>query len=405
MRDRVLEGVLVVDLGRVVSGPMCGQMLADLGAHILKIEPPEGDGGRFSPPYNNGESGYYMAVNRNKRGIVFDLQTDEAKEFLWEFVKKADVLVENYRPGVMDKLGFSYEEVKKVNPKIVYASVSAYGQYGAYKKLPGFDPLGQAAGGLAATSGEPGGAPMKTGAFASDTIGGLTCAAGLLAALIKAKKTGVGAHVDVSLTDSVVSTLSTYHHSYFAGGKIPEQAGNYDADSGCVGTYKCKDGYIAIDAGTDEEWAALAGAIGKPGLYPAKADRAANAEEIAGLIGAWMADKEADAAVKELREGNVPCTKVLNIEDQLNDEHIAGARGMFPDYYHERTGKIKATANPIKYSESPTDIRKPAPIYGEDTEAVLKEWFDLSDERIKELREMFTPAVLLPEDKPELAVY
>ena len=400
MRDRVLEGVLVVDLGRVVSGPMCGQILADLGAHVLKIEPPEGDGGRFSPPYNNGESGYYMAVNRNKHGIVLDLQTDEAKEFLWEFIKKADVLSENYRPGVMDKLGFSYEEVKAVNPAIVYASVSAYGQYGPYKSLPGFDPWGQAAGGLAASAGAPGGEPMKAGAFASDAIGGLTCAAGLLAALVKAKKTGEGSHVDVSLTDSVVSSLSTYHSAYFADGKVPERAGNYDRDCGCVGTYKAKDGYVTIVADTDLEWAALAEEMGKAGLYPEKEDRAGAAEEIAALIGGWLADMACADAVARLRGKGVTCTKVLNIEDQLSDEHIAGARGMFPDYFHERTGMIKATANPIKYSESPTDIRKPAPIYAEDTEAVLKEWFDLSDERIDELRAIY--AVRLPQDKPEL---
>jgi len=380
---------------------MCGQILADLGANVLKIEPPEGDGGRYSPPYNNGESGYYMAVNRNKRGIVLDLQTDEAKEFLWEFVKKADVLLENYRPGVMAKLGFSYDDVKAVNPKIVYASVSAYGQYGAYKSLPGFDPLGQAAGGLAAASGEPGGKPMKTGAFASDTIGGLTCAVGLIAALIKAKKTGEGSHVDVSLTDSVVSTLSTYHHGYFAGGEVPEQVGNYDKDSGSVGTFKCKNGYIVIDADTDELRLALANSLGctctpEDIAYKRPVD-------IAAMIESRLADKEAAAAVETISAGGVPCAKVLNIEEQVNNEHIAGARKMFPDYYHERTGKIKATANPIKYSESPTDIRKPAPIYGEDTEAVLKEWFDLTDERIKELREIY--AVRLPEDKPELVVY
>ena len=403
MRERVLEGVLVIDLGRVVSGPMCGQMLADLGAHVVKIEPPEGDGGRYSPPYNNGESGYYMAVNRNKRGIVLDLQTDEAKEILWGLVKKADVISENYRPGVMKKLGFSYEEVKKVNPKIVYASVSAYGQYGAYKDLPGFDPLGQAVGGLAAASGEPGGEPMKTGAFASDTVGGLTCAAGLIAALIKAKKTGVGAHVDVSLADSVVSSLSTFHYSYFADGKVPLPVGNYDRDSGCVGTYKSKDSYVTIVAETDEEWAALAEVIGKPGLYPAKPDREAHADEIAAMIGDWMAGMESKAAVEMLRGKGLSCTKVLNIEDQVNDEHIAGARGMFPDYYHERTGRIKATANPVKYSESPTDIRKPAPIYGEDTVAVLKEFFDFSDEKIDELRAIY--AARIPEDKPEIAVY
>ena len=402
MRSRVLEGVFVVDLGRVVSGPMCGQMLADLGAHVIKVEPPEGDGGRFSPPYNNGESGYYMAVNRNKYGIVLDLQTDEAKEFLWGLIRKADVLSENYRPGVMEKLGFSYEEVKKENPRIVYASVSAYGQYGPYQDLPGFDPLGQAVGGLAASAGEPGGAPMKAGAFASDTVGGLTCAAGLVAALIKAKKTGVGAHVDVSLADSVVSSLSTYHSSYFADGKIPPPVGNYDRDSGCVGTFRCKDGYIVIVADTDEEWAALAEAMGQAGLHPAKADREANADVIAGMVNEWLADKECGAAVALLRGKGVACTKVLNIEDQQTDEHML-FRGAFPDYFHERTGKIKATAQPVRYSESPTDIRKPAPIYGEDTIAILKEHFGLSDEMIDELREIY--AVRIPEDKPELAVY
>ena len=403
MRDRVLEGVFVVDLGRVVSGPMCGQMLADLGAHVIKVEPPEGDGGRFSPPYNNGESGYYMAVNRNKYGVVLDLQKDEAKEFLWGLIKKADVLLENYRPGVMAKLGFSYEEVKKVNPKIVYASVSAYGQYGPYQDLPGFDPLGQAVGGLAATAGEPGGAPMKTGAFASDTVGGLTCAAGLIAALIKAKKTGLGSHVDVSLADSIVASLSTFHYSYFADGKIPQPVGNYDKDSGCVGTFKSMDGYVVIEADTDEEWAALADAMGKTGLYPAKQDREAHADEIAAMINDWLAGKDTSDAVETLRGKGVACTKVLNIEDQQTDEHIAVARGMFPDYFHPQTGKIKATAQPIKYSESPTDIRKPAPIYGEDTVAILKEHFGLSDERIDELREIY--AVRKPEDKPELAVY
>ncbi|MDR1802096.1 MAG: CoA transferase [Treponema sp.] len=402
MRDRVLEGVFVVDLGRVVAGPMCSQMLADMGARVIKVEPPEGDGGRFSPPYNNGESGYYMAVNRNKEGIVLDLQEQEARDFLWVLIKKADILVENYRPGVMDKLGFSYEKVKEANPKIVYASVSAYGQYGPYNKLPGFDTLGQAMGGMIAAGGEPGGVPVKVGAFASDTIGGLTCAVGAMAALIKAKKTGVGKHVDTSLADSIISALSTFHYSYFVDGKIPEKPGNYDRDSGCVGTYKTKDDYITIVADTDAEWAALAEAMGKPGLYPAKADRAKHADEIAALINAWLADKEVKATVKLLRGKGVACTKVLNIEDMQGDDHITNVRGMFVDYFNMRTGKIKATANPIKYSESPTDIRRSAPLYGVDTIAILKEFFNLSDEKINDLRERYV--VRSVEDQPNLSV-
>jgi formyl-CoA transferase len=402
MRDRVLEGVFVVDLGRVVAGPMCSQMLADMGARVIKVEPPEGDGGRFSPPYNNGESGYYMAVNRNKEGIVLNLEEEEAREFLWELIKKADVLVENYRPGVMEKLGFSYEKVKEVNPKIVYASVSAYGQYGPYKKLPGFDTLGQAMGGMIAAGGEPGGVPVKAGVFAADTIGGLTCAAGTMAALVKAKKTGVGQHIDVSLADSIVSSLSTFHYSYFADGKIPEKPGNYDRDSGCVGTYKSKDSYVTIVADTDGEWAALAEAIGKPGLYPSKADRAKHADEIAGLINAWLSDKGAKAAVKQLRGKGIACTKVINIEDMQGDRHLTEARGMFVDYFNMRTGKIKATSNPIKFSESPTDIRRSAPLYGVDTVALLKEFFNLKDEKINDLRERYVVRTI--EDQPDFAV-
>ena len=263
----LLSGMKVLDLSRVLAAPYCGMMLADLGAEVIKIERPgKGDDARSNFPIVNGESAYYMNLNRNKRGIVLNLKSQAGKEVFRKLVAQSDVVLENYRPGVMDRLGLGYEELRKINPAIIYASVSGFGHYGPYHERAGYDIVGQAISGLMSTTGWPDSAPTRTGTAIADVMGGISCCVGILAAYINRLKTGEGEKVDVALVDSMVSSLEIINIIYLATGKIPQRIGNryealYPYDS-----FQAKDGMLVIGAGNDKLYGLLCDLMGKPEL-------------------------------------------------------------------------------------------------------------------------------------------
>lgn len=382
-----LEGVKVLDLTRVLAGPFATMMLADMGAEVIKIEVPKiGDDSRQFGPFLNGESSYYMNLNRNKKGITLNLK-GRGKEIFLEMVKKADIVVENYRPGTMEKLGLGYEELKKINPRIVYGAVSGFGHYGPYKDRAGYDIIGQAMSGLMSTTGWPGGEPTRTGTAMSDILAGLSVAIGLLAALRHRDVTGHGQKVDVSLVDSTVASMEIINQIYLVEGRLPQRIGNRYESTYPYDSFKANDGSLVIGAANDKLWQKLCGIMGQPDLgEKAELDtnwkRVQRHEEVKVLVEAWTITKPVKEIVDALLAAGIPAAPINNIEQVVNDPHIAGAREMFVEVNHPKAGKMKITGSHIKLSETKPCIKTPAPTLGQHNEEVYKELLGLSTDEI-----------------------
>lgn len=388
----VLRGVKVLDLTRVLAGPYCGMLLADMGADVIKVERPgKGDDSRAFYPQINGESAYYINLNRNKRGITLDLKSDAGKQTLLELVEQADILIENYRPGTMDKLGLGFKILHARNPRLVYGCVSGFGQYGRKHDLPGYDIIGQAAGGLMSVSGWPGGEPTRTGTAMADVLGGLSLSAGILAAYIDAQRTGQGRMVDVALVDSVVSSLEIINQIYLVKGRVPERSGNRYESCAPYDSFRARDGSLVIACGNDKLFRLLAGAMQMPELtqderFFDNMHRLQNQAELKAIIEGWLQDKCIDETVAMLLQAGVPASPINTIDRVVNDPHIAQDREMFVDCEHPVAGRLKLTGNHIKLSGAPCSI-SPAPLLGQHTEEVLGEWLSYSTDRVERLRQ------------------
>ncbi|WP_293717714.1 CoA transferase [uncultured Phascolarctobacterium sp.] len=390
-RKGLLEGVTVLDLSRVLAGPYCGMMLADMGATVIKVEiPGKGDDSRGNFPLINGESAYYMNLNRNKLGITLDLKSERGKEIFRKLVANTDILIENYRPGVMDKLGLGYEELQKINPGLIYGCISGFGHYGPYSKRAGYDIIGQAMSGLMSTTGWPGGEPTRTGTAIADVMAGLSCCVGILAAYINKLKTGEGEKVDVALVDSMVSSLEIINIIYLCTGQVPQRIGNryeaiYPYDS-----FKAADGSLVIGAGNDKLFGLLCQLMHKPELledprFRCNNDRVLNNAALKPYIEAWLADKTIDATVDELLAAGIPAAPINTIDRVAQDPHIAGAREMFVEIDHPKAGKLKMTGNQIKLSHHKIATFTPAPLLSQDTEFVLQDLLGMTKAEIAQL--------------------
>lgn len=389
MGKGLLEGVKVLDLTRVLAGPYCGMMLADMGAEVIKIElPGKGDDARGNFPIINGESAYYMNLNRNKKGMTLNLKSEKGKDILRRLVFQSDILIENYRPGVMEKLGLGYEDLKKINPGLIYGCVSGFGHYGPYSQRAGYDIIGQAMSGLMSTTGWPGGKPTRTGTAIADVMGGLSCCIGILAAYINRLKTGEGEKVDVSLVDSMVSSLEIINIIYLCTGKVPERIGNryeaiYPYDS-----FEASDGSVVIGAGNDKLFGLLCEQMEKTELLEDKRfscnnSRVLHHAELKPIIEEWLRDKKIDEIVDLLLDAGIPAAPINTIDRVAKDPHIAGAREMFVEIDHPKAGKLKMTGNQIKLTNHKIDTFRPAPTLSQDTEEILREHLDMSEEDVK----------------------
>lgn len=379
MNKGALSGVTVIDLTRVLAGPYCSMMLADMGADVIKVElPGKGDDSRAHYPQINGESAYYINLNRNKRSMTLNLKTEEGKEILRKLVEKADIILENYRPGVMEKLGLGYESLKKINPGIVYGCVSGFGHYGPYSQRPGYDIIGQAMGGLMSTTGWPGGEPTRSGTALSDVMGGISLTVGVLAAYINKQRTGAGQLVDVALVDSIVSTLEIINQIYLVTGRIPDRIGNRYEAAYPYDSFKARDGSLVIGCGNDKLFKLLSGLMGKPELetdsrFYTNVKRVENHEALKAIIEEWLSAYDTDTAVQMILNAGVPAAPIYNIKQVTEDPHIAGAREMFVDMEHPVAGKVRITGNQVKLSETPVQYRLPAPLLGQHTQAIVEE--------------------------------
>lgn len=394
MDKQILSGITVLDLTRVFCGPYCTMWLGDMGAKIIKIEQPNvGDDTRAWGPTQNGASAFFANLNRNKYGVTLNLKSPEGKAMFLKMVEQADVVVENYRPGVMKKMGLNYEELRKVNPRIIYASASGFGTYGPYSDQPGYDIVAQAMSGIMSLTGHKGGPPTRVGSSIADASSGINLVVGILAALYAREHTGEGQEIEIALVDSVVGLTTVENMRYFATGKVAERNGNHYALLSPYGSYRGKDKDFIIGCGNQKLYELLCNNVLKrPELitdprFLTVVDRAANDDEMQIEVEKWSTTVTAKEAIELLHANGIPAGPLNDTSDVVVDEHIAGARQMFPEVEHPIVGKLKGTAVPIKFSATPTTIRKPSPLLGEDNAAIYGELLGLDEAQLAELKE------------------
>lgn len=387
---RALEGLKILDYTQVYSGPYCTMLLADMGAEVIKVESiGVGDQSRNFTPIKDGISGYYNYVNRNKRGITLNLKSPEGKAAAMELSKWADVIVENFSAGTIGKLGLGYEDVKKVNPEVVFASLSGFGQYGPYKNKLAYDAIAEAMGGLTNLSGEPE-RPCKVTPALSDAISGIHMAFGVMVAVYYKLKTGKGQLVDVAMMDTVFSVLESSVVVKTLLGEEPRRLGNSSQVAMPYDVYPCKDAPVVIGCASDSTFNKLARAMGREDLiqhehFYTNPVRLQHREEVDKVIIDWCSDKTADEVVTILDEARVPVAPIMTITKLVDDPHIA-AREMLIEQEDPRLGKVKYPGNPIKLMDTPAQFVRRAPLLGEHTEEVLHEVLGYSDEKIAQMR-------------------
>lgn len=392
--EKALSNITVLDLTRVLAGPYCTMMLADYGANVIKIEVPgRGDDTRAMGPKKNDYSMYYAYVNRGKKGITLNLKEEEGKKMFLEMVKKADVVVENYRPGVMDKLGLGYDVLKEVNEKIIYAAVSGFGCYGPKYKRPGYDIIAQATSGLMSITGEEGGQPLRVGNAMGDVLGGMNLTIGILMAINARNVTGRGQRVDVSLVDSVVASLEVGWQRFFASGKQPELIGNRYASAFPYDAFQASDGRFVIGCGNDKLFTLLCTkAIDREDLltdprFDTNIKRCENCAQLKPEIEKWSKQHTIEECVSIIDAAGVPVAPINMLADVVNDEHIAGAREMFVHMQHPVIGDMIVPGNPVKLLDTKADITRCAPELGQDNEKIYGELLGLTAEELSKLRE------------------
>ena len=388
-----LEGIRVVDLTRILAGPYCTMMLGDMGAEIIKVENPDGgdDTRSWGPPFLNGVSTYFISINRNKKSLTLNLKDERGKELLRDLIRKSDIMVENFRPGTLDKLGFSWEEIHRINPAMIFASLSGFGQTGPRKSEPGFDVVIQGEGGLMSITGEPDGPPNKVGASVADITAGMLAAQGILLSLYHREKTGVGQMVDVGMLDGQVALLTYHANGYFATGKIPPRRGNKHPSITPYETYSCKDGYFNLGVGNDSLWRRFCDAMGLGEIkedpkFAVNKDRVDNRLELQEILDAIFAEKTVEETLDGLRGAGVPCGPINNLAQVLSEPQVL-AREMVVDVDVPVAGPTKVTGVPIKLSETPGSVRTPPPTLGQHTEEVLESVLGMDEAQRNALRQ------------------
>ena len=378
---RPLDGLRVVDLTRVLSGPYCTMQLGDMGAEVIKVEQPgKGDDTRaFAPPYQGDQAAYFLSINRNKRSITLDMKSEAGKEVLWRLIERSDILVENFRPGAMDRLGFGYEAIRKRRPAMVYASISGFGARGPQKDRPGYDVIVQGEAGIMDITGPRDGAPYKVGTAVADLVSGLYAVQGILAALYAAKSTGmgqhVGQHVDISMYEAMASLLTFNAGIYFATGETPRRRGNDHPTIVPYETFEAADGWINLAVGNDDLWRRFCKAAETPDLvdHPrfAKAgDRVRNREELVPLVRSLIRQRTRDEWLERLDKAGVPSGAIRTV-GEVCESDLLEARGMIARMEHVSAGVVKAVKNAVNLSATPLDAYAAPPQLGQHTREVL----------------------------------
>jgi len=388
-----LKGVRVLDLTRVLAGPFCSMTLSDLGAEVIKVEMPgTGDDTRAFPPYIGGESSYFMSLNRGKKSITMNLKDEDVTKAFHGIAEKCDVVLENFRPGVTARLGVDYETLCKLNPRIIYCSISSFGQTGPCAQWPGYDLIIQGMGGLMGLTGEPGRPPVRVGMAVTDICAGMYAVIGILAALRTREETGRGQYIDVSMLDGSVSWMTYAAGNYFATGANPLRMGSAHPSIAPYQAFPTGDGkYILIACGNDRLWVMMLEAMGAEELggdprFTTNALRVENMDTLIPLLEEEFMKRPRDEWLGKLRGIGFPSGPVYTMDEVFSDPQVH-ARGMLKEVQHPTAGKIKQIGPVLKFSESESSIQSPPPVLGQDTYEVLTSLAGLSPEEVERLRE------------------
>ncbi|WP_454673101.1 CaiB/BaiF CoA transferase family protein [Achromobacter pestifer] len=398
-RPPALDGIRVLDLSRILAGPWCTQNLADLGADVIKIERPHvGDDTRaWGPPYlkdgdgqDTNESAYYLSANRNKRSVEADMATPEGAALIRELAAASDILVENFKVGGLAKYGLDYDSLKAINPRLIYCSVTGFGQDGPFAQRPGYDFMIQGMGGLMSITGErddlPGGGPQKAGVAVTDIVTGMYATVAILAALQERHRSGLGQHLDIALLDSHVALLANQNSNYFNSGVAPTRAGNAHQNVVPYQVFAASDGHLIVATGNESQYRAYCRAIGVPELgddprFATNRLRVTNRELLIGMLTAIMQEGRRDDWIAKLEAVGVPCGPINNIAQAFAHPQ-AQARQLRRDLPHPAGGVAPVTASPLRFSASPVVYRRAPPLLGEHTEEVLRDVLGKSAEAI-----------------------
>ncbi len=392
-----LQGIRVLDFTRVLAGPSCALALADLGAEVIKIEPPgSGDETRSFPPFRNGESHYYIAINRGKKSIVVDLKSEAGVALVKDLAAKCDIVIENYRPGVMDRLGLGYETLSAINPRLIYCAISGFGMNGPLKDLPSFDIVLQALSGALSVNGEPGGLPTKLGIPLGDLIGGINGPISILAALHERNTTGRGRLIDISLMDGMIGMLGYIAQLAFFTGQDPQPQGSQHPNLVPYGAFPAKDGSIIVACLTNSFWERICKALEHPewisdpqfDMIEKRRDRRAQVND---MVAEFTRQKTVAELVEIFTQFEVPHAPILGVKEALAQPQ-AVAREMVVETEHKTLGKIPIVNRSIKYVDAPQPIPTAPPVLGQHTDEVLREVLGLSAEQIAALHQSKTVA-------------
>ncbi|MBM4441748.1 MAG: CoA transferase [Candidatus Rokubacteria bacterium] len=386
-----LDGIRVLDLTRVLAGPFCAMILADMGAEVIKIEEPgKGDDTRSWPPFIEGEATYFMSVNRNKKSITLNLKAPAAKTIFTDLVKKSDVVLENFRPGTMEKLGLGYKSLAKLNPKLVYCGVSGFGESGPEGGRGGYDLIVQAESGLMDITGFPDGPPVKMGTSIADLVSGMSAAHGVTLALLARTKTKKGQKVEIGMLDTMAALLTYQAGIYWGTGRTPARRGNEHPSIVPYEVFKAADAYVTLGVANNSLWERCCAAMDRPDLVkdPRFATDAARVEHRATLVpllNEILGERSADEWMKRLEAAGVPAGRIRTVPEVCESEHLK-ARGMIRTLKHPKAGAITVMGVPIKLHATPGEVKTPPPTLGQHTDQVLRTLLKLTPAQIKKLR-------------------
>ncbi len=375
-----LSGIKVLDLCRVVSGPFATMHLGDLGADVVKIEDPRSgdESRRYGPPFINGESAYFLSVNRNKRSCTIDLKSPAGRDVAIALAGVADVVIDNFRPGTLDKWGLGYESLQRLNPRLIQCSITGFGRTGPDADRPGYDLILQGESGVMDITGDPNGPPTKVGTSIADLVTGLYASQSVLAALMRRERTGVGSRVDVSMLDAMASLLTFNAGMYFASGESPKRRGNVHPTISPYETFEASDGWINVGVANDKFWALFCGVIGRKDLeadprFDAAPKRAANRAGLVDILRPIFAARTRAQWLDELRVAGIPAGSIKQVSEVCEAPQLV-ERGMVQSVQHPVSGDVRFIARPIRFGDQPPPPSTPPPLLGEHTAEILTEW-------------------------------
>ncbi len=386
-----LHGARVIDLTRVLAGPFCSMSLGDMGAEVIKVEEPgKGDDTRGWPPFVSGEATYFLSVNRNKKSLTLNMKAAEGQAILRKLIARSDVVLENFRPGTMERLGFGYERLRKLNPRLVYCSISGFGESGPESSRPGYDLIVQGESGIMDLTGFPDGPPVKVGNSIADLVAGMSAAQGVTLALLVRERTGKGQKVEIGMLDVMASLLTYQAGLYWNAGGRPTRRGNQHPSIVPYEVFQAKDAYLTLGVANNSLWERACRALGREDLardprFDSEANRVANRDALIPLLNAILGARPADEWLKRLDEAGVPAGRIKSVAEVCESAHLK-ARGMAVRLSHPKAGGITVMGVPVRLWDTPGAATAPPPLLGQHTEEILTRLLRIPKAKVERLR-------------------